>query len=205
MPNYTPKLNLEKPIGSEFYNVLTVQNVNSDKIDANAIDTDLKNDCMAGGDIKGYIEDGTQHNVNEIWLSRNSIGEFKCLIANTDNFPDLTPANPKWVQIDDKTNSSKIENLIQITGTVYGAPAPKKGTPIEIKVGQFDGAALTTGLVTFATPFATNCVYVSFTDTSSSSVVGIALSAAFTKTGFNWRKSDPTYDLGGCNYMAIGY
>lgn len=120
MPNYTPKLNLEKPLGTEYYNVLAVQNVNSDKIDANAIDTDLKNDCMAGGDIKGYIEDGGSHVVGEIWLSRNSVGEFKCLLSNTDIFVDLTPGAEKWVQIDDKTSSNRLTNLEYSESGVLG-------------------------------------------------------------------------------------
>ena len=40
MATFTPKLNLEKPLGTEFYNVTGVQNVNSDKIDSFAIDID---------------------------------------------------------------------------------------------------------------------------------------------------------------------
>lgn len=40
MATFTPKLNLEKPLGTEFYNVTGVQNVNSDKIDSFAIEID---------------------------------------------------------------------------------------------------------------------------------------------------------------------
>lgn len=111
MPNYTTKLNLEKPLGTEYYNVLTVQNVNSDKIDAFATATELKNNCMAGGDIKGYIEDGGSHVVGEVWLSRNVKGEFKCLVTNSDNYIDVTPGAEKWVQIDDLTNDNRITEL----------------------------------------------------------------------------------------------
>lgn len=68
-----------------------------------------------GADVLGYIEDGALHEVNTVWLSRNTPGEFKCLIANSDNYPDLTPTAPKWLQIDDLTNASKIENLSTFT------------------------------------------------------------------------------------------
>ena len=70
-----------------------------------------RTDCMAGGEIKGYIEDGGSHLVGEVWLSKNTPGEFKCLIANSDNYPDLTPTAPKWLQIDDLANANKLENL----------------------------------------------------------------------------------------------
>lgn len=63
-----------------------------------------------GAQVRGYIEDATQHNVGEIWLSKNTKGEFKCLVANTDNFIDVA----KWVQIDDLANASKLENLQDI-------------------------------------------------------------------------------------------
>lgn len=112
MATFTTKLNLEKPLGTEYYDI-AVHNSNNDKIDANVIDTKLKNDCMAGGDIKGYIEYGTQHNVGEVWLSRNNKGEFKCLSANSDNYINAS----KWLQIDDLTNAGKLENLTTFTTT----------------------------------------------------------------------------------------
>lgn len=64
-----------------------------------------------GKAVSGYIEDGGSHAVGEVWLSRNNKGEFKCLVANTDNFIDVA----KWLQIDDLTNASKLENLGDIT------------------------------------------------------------------------------------------
>ena len=60
-----------------------------------------------GADVKGYIEDGTQHNVGEVWLSRNNKGEFKCLSANSDNYIDAN----KWLRIDDNENASKLETI----------------------------------------------------------------------------------------------
>lgn len=135
MPNYTTKLNLEKPLGNEFYNI-EVHNSNTDKIDAFANEIELRKlnktgdtaddlkvtkvpvdlldtvrkkelNSMAGGEIKGYIEDGGSHLVGEVWLSRNVKGEFKCLVANTDTYINAA----KWVQIDDLTNAGKLENL----------------------------------------------------------------------------------------------
>lgn len=53
MPNYTTKLNLEKPLGNEFYNI-EVHNSNTDKIDAFANEIELRKlnkagDIMTGG------------------------------------------------------------------------------------------------------------------------------------------------------------
>lgn len=135
MPNYTTKLNLEKPLGNEFYNI-EVHNSNSDKIDAFANEIELRKlnktgdtaddlkvtkvpvdlldtvrkkelNSMAGGEIKGYIEDGGSHLVGEVWLSKNNIGEFKCLTTNTDTYIDAA----KWLPIDDLTNAGKLKNL----------------------------------------------------------------------------------------------
>lgn len=51
MATFTPKLNLEKPLGTEFYNVTGVQNVNSDKIDSFAIDIENKKFSNVGTTI----------------------------------------------------------------------------------------------------------------------------------------------------------
>ncbi len=76
-----------------------------------------------GADVLGYIEDGALHEVGTVWLSRNTKGEFKCLVANSDNFIDVTPGAEKWMQIDDLTNSARIDSL-KYTTTVLANDVP---------------------------------------------------------------------------------
>ncbi len=68
-----------------------------------------------GADVLGYIEDGGTHNVGEVWLSKNNIGEFECKIQNSDNYVEST----KWKKIDDKSNSDRLDNLLKLIYPSY--------------------------------------------------------------------------------------
>lgn len=88
-------------------------------------------ECGAGKVVSGFIEDGGQHNVGDVWLSRNNKGTFKCTVANTDNFIDVA----KWLQIDDLTNATKLENLNAFRQESLTIPTGG-GTAYFIKMGN---------------------------------------------------------------------
>lgn len=121
-----------------------------------------------GKAVSGYIEDGGSHAVGEVWLSRNNKGEFKCLVANTDNFIDVA----KWLQIDDLTNASKLENLESTSFITESFPISIAGGSItcilsryfehgritreEIQLNKNNGVTLTVGRYNFVIPTSTN-------------------------------------------------
>lgn len=84
-----------------------------------------------GADVLGYIEDGTQHNVGEVWLSRNNKGEFKCLVANSDNYLNVTPGAEKWLPIDDLTNADTLRKFVALLGYPDGYQKLSSGLIIQ--------------------------------------------------------------------------
>ncbi|MGL4569307.1 MAG: hypothetical protein ACRCU6_12375, partial [Fusobacteriaceae bacterium] len=113
MPNYTEKLNLEKPLQTEFYNV-DVQNQNMEKIDKFAkemgVETaDLKRyiDDNSGKTPLGFIQDTGTKTAGNLYRDKITNGLFYCKANTSINYNSAD----YFEDYSNYANGDKLKNL----------------------------------------------------------------------------------------------
>lgn len=146
MPNYTTKLNLEKPLGNEFYNI-EVHNSNTDKIDAFANEIELRKlnktgDIMTGGLTATAFAATNGTSTAAIYVKYNNLATDQVYLYNDSTNTGIYNNMPTHGSISIFSRSKSTGEITYAGGnygTINGSTATFSGnvTAPSITIGEY--------------------------------------------------------------------